>query len=563
MDNELVFVLNTSELRNAGFIGSFNDFADELAEEEYIVSGSYDDEGVPVITVVGIEQEALETTLKDHGIDDPSEFTSPVEPGDTATVDDLDTDIDGGSVGDADEPDDEPDGDQDPDEDELPSDEDEVDIIEDDDDDPIIAHDNDDIPDDVTDGDIDEIDSIPSDDDLEDINEEKKVVFPIKGTQNISESLITEILANVKDTFLTKRIKDRVDTLNALKESSDNVKINLNSWSNAKVNGVEIWKYRNVDILDLLSESKKSYKEVYKKFKSLNESMTNDKKRDFVKILKKQKALIEMLESEYRFRNLNEDITIDSSNVDNNTASTDEGQPQDEGTQEATLTSIVFKVKNADEFIKVLTDHGIPSEALKKGSTTPDDGSDGGDQQQDDAAAQPAPDAGMGGSPAAAPAPAPAPGGNPFESLTTPLTKKNKLNEDGNPFDQLAGPQTAPDANLGNPDQPGPADAVDPLASEESADTGEGEEVILTDTSYASKVQQILADVYGYEKEKFEEKIGGEIVDDGSDEGDQTDDNPFNEIDGSDGSDAAGEDDDDEDVGLEDTVSPQDLFGDL
>ena len=558
MDKELVFVLNTEELRNAGFIGSFNDFADELAEEDYIVSGSYDDNGAPVITIVGIEQDTLETALKDHGIDDPSEFTEPVEAGE-ATPEDLDA-----GAGEGEEGDHADDGAAEPD-----PDEDEVDIIEDEDD-PIIDHSGDDgdIDDEDIDvnidlGDDDNDDNDDDGDDIpDDIDESKEVVFPVRGTQNISESLITKILADVKDTFLTKRIKDRVDTLTALKESADSVKINLNSWSNAKVNGVEIWKYRNVDILDLLSESKKSYREVYKKFKSLNESMTNDKKKEFVKVLKKQKALIEMLESEYRFRNLNEDITIDSSSADVN-ASGDEGQTQEESTQEATLTSIVFKVKNADEFIKVLTDHGIPSEALKKGSTTPDDGSDGSDQQ-DDQAAQPAADAGMGAAPAAAPAPAPAAGGNPFESLTTPLTKKNKLNEDGNPFDQLAGPQTAPDANLGDPDQPGPADAVDPLASEESADAGEGEEVILTDTSYASKVQQILADVYGYEKEKFEEKIGGEIVDeDGSDAGDQqTDDNPFNEIDGSDGSDAAG-DEDDEDVGIEDSVSPEDLFGNI
>jgi len=344
-------------------------------------------------------------------------------------------------------------------------------------------------------------------------------------------------------------------------EFSKPVSIYLNSWSNSKVNGIEIWKYRNVDIVDLLAESKKNYRTVYKKYKSLNESST--KKRDFVRVLKKQRKLIELLEAEYRFRNINED-NLDQGGQDLESAAAQDNSQDD--TQEASLTSIVFKVKDADEFIKVLTDNGIPAEALKKGSEMQDDGSDNDqqdDQQQADQAA-PAPDAMGGATPAAAPA-APAASANPFESVTTPLTKKNKLNEDGNPFDQLAAPDAQGETNLGDPDQPGPVDGVDPLNTDESADTGEGEEVILTDTSYASKVQKILEDIYGYSKKDFEDKIGGEIVDDGgSDEVADEETNPFDNIDGSDGgSDGAVEEEDDDKVGQETSISPADIFGDL
>jgi hypothetical protein len=327
------------------------------------------------------------------------------------------------------------------------------------------------------------------------------------------------------------------------------------------VNGLEIWRYHNTDIIDLLAEAKNSYKAVYKRYKSLNES--NTKRKDYVKVLKKQRALIEMLESEYRFRNLSEDASAEGAQQD-----LDAQDNQEETAQEATLTSIVFKVKNADEFIKVLTDHGIPAEALKKGSTMED--TDGSDNQADDQQAQnanaapaPAPDA-MGGGGAAAPAPAG--GGNPFESLTTPLTKKNKLNEDGNPFDQLAAPDAQGETTLGDPDQPGTTDGVDPLNTDEAADTGDGEEVILTDTSYASQVQKILEDVYGYAKKDFEEKIGGELVDaDGSDEAPEGgEENPFNDMDGSDdGSDGSLGDDDEGDVGQQDKISPEMIFGDL
>ena len=574
MDNELTFVLSTSELKDAGFEGSFNSLADELAEMDCVVTGSYDEDGSPIITVVGISPEELGDKLSEYGVEDASQFTTPVEPSEVEGVD-LDTDQDGDDITSEDEggadsedeedveieedneddnlednPEDEPSGDPDDDpEDEL-NDDGEVEIIEDDED--------------LDDG-ADEDDPV--------IDESKKTETKYKGTKNISESLMSEILESVKDEYLLKRVQMRSNMLNEMKkaqakreqelneEFNKPVSIYLNSWSNSKVNGIEIWKYRNVDIVDLLAESKKNYRTVYKKYKSLNESST--KKRDFVKVLKKQRKLIELLEAEYRFRNINED-NLDQGGQDlESYAAQDSSQ---DGTQEASLTSIVFKVKDADEFIKVLTDNGIPAEALKKGSEMQDDGSDDAQQDEQQQAGQADPNAMGAAAPAAAPAPAaPAPSANPFESVTTPLTKKNKLNEDGNPFDQLAAPDTQGETNLGDPDQPGPVDGVDPLNTDESADAGEGEEVILTDTSYASKVQKILEDIYGYSKKDFEDKIGGEIVDDGGSDGTTDEEtNPFDNIDDSDGgSDGAVEEEDDDKVGQETSISPADIFGDI
>jgi len=576
MDNELTFVLSTSELKDAGFEGSFNSFADELAEMDCVVTGSYDEDGSPIITVVGISPEELGDKLSEYGVEDASQFTTPVEPSEVEGAD-LDTDQDGDDITSEEEDGADPEDEEDV---EIEEDtEDEDDNLEDDpegepDDDP------DDDPEDEL-NDDGEVEIIEDDGDLDDgadeddpvIDESKKTEPKLKGTKNISESLMSEILESVKDEYLLKRVQMRSSMLNEMKkaqakreqelneEFSKPVSIYLNSWSNSKVNGIEIWKYRNVDIVDLLAESKKNYRTVYKKYKSLNESST--KKRDFVKVLKKQRKLIELLEAEYRFRNINED------NLDQGGQDLESSEAQDnsqDGTQEASLTSIVFKVKDADEFIKVLTDNGIPAEALKKGSEMQDDGSDNDqqDEQQQAEQAAPAPDAMGGAAPAAAPA-APAPSANPFESVTTPLTKKNKLNEDGNPFDQLAAPDAQGETNLGDPDQPGPVDGVDPLNTDESADAGEGEEVILTDTSYASKVQKILEDIYGYSKKDFEDKIGGEIVDDGgSDETADEETNPFDNIDGSDGgSDGAVEEEDDDKVGQETSISPADIFGDL
>lgn len=582
MDNELTFVLNTTDLKAAGFEGSFNEFADEIAEMDAIVSGTYDEDGAPVITIVGISPEELQDKLSAYGVEDASDFIEPIEP---ATVEGGDLDTEANT-----EEDDNDDPELEENEPSTEEDEEEIEIIEDED------------------VDVDEIENLHNQeeelhDQEEDIHDQEEEISPDdeeielhdeeehihdeeeerhdeiekelsesnkpKGTQNISESLMAKILADVKDTCLTKRINERLKVYEDMKanlsESTKPVTIYLNSWSNNKVNGIEIWKYRNTDIVDLLAETKKSYKSVYKRYKSLNESNTS-KRKDYVVVLRKQKALIEMLESEYRFRNINEEElqNPDAASVVNDNP--DDSQQQDD-TQEMSLTAIVFKVKDADEFIKVMTDHGIPAEAFKKGAEKPaDDGSDGGEQQDTqqpdaNAAAAPAPDA-MGGAPTATPAP----GANPFESVTTPLTKKNKLNEDGNPFDQLADPGAGQEATLGDPDQPGATDGVDPLNSDESADLGDGEEVILTDTSYASQVQKVLEDVYGYAKKDFEDKIGGELVDtDGSDE--SQDDNPFNEVDGSDGS----ENDDtdpanpsnEKDEGYEESISPADIFGDL
>lgn len=584
MDNELTFVLNTTDLKAAGFEGSFNEFADEIAEMDAIVSGTYDEDGAPVITIVGISPEELQDKLSAYGVEDASGFIEPVEP---ATVEggDLDTEANV-EENDNDDPEleeNEPSSEED---EASEEDEEEIEIIEDEDVDEIEnLHDQEEELHDQEEDIHDQEEEIAPDDEEIELHDEEEHIHDEeeerhdeieeeisesnkpKGTQNISESLMAKILADVKDTCLTKRINERLkvyeDMKDNLSESTKPVTIYLNSWSNNKVNGVEIWKYRNTDIVDLLAETKKSYKSVYKRYKSLNESNIS-KRKDYVAVLRKQKALIEMLESEYRFRNINEEElqTSDTSNV----VQDNPEDNQQEDTQEMNLTAIVFKVKDADEFIKVMTDHGIPAEAFKKGAEKPaDDGSDGSDQQdtQQPEAAAPAPDA-MSGAPAAAPAPAP--GANPFESVTTPLTKKNKLNEDGNPFDQLADPGAGQETTLGDPDQPGATDGVDPLNSDESADLGDGEEVILTDTSYASQVQKVLEDVYGYAKKDFEDKIGGELVDEDNPDESQ-DDNPFNEVDGSDGS----ENDDtdptnssnEKNDGYEESISPADIFGDL
>ena len=210
------------------------------------------------------------------------------------------------------------------------------------------------------------------------------------------------------------------------------------------------------------------------------------------------------------------------------------------GDKVATLTAITFKVKDADKFIKVLTDNGIPEDVLQKVEKEGDSSSDGsqennGGQQQDanaaaaqpqeTAAAQPAPQGGDMG------------GGNPFESLTSRLT--SKLNEDENPF--------------GDTDQPAKDGDVDPTNTESHDNNEEGEEVRLTDTKYAPKVKEIIQKVYNYKEENFDDKIGGEFV-----EGDQdgSEDNGFDE-------EGNQKEDDAATVGDEETIDPASVFNDI
>jgi hypothetical protein len=210
----------------------------------------------------------------------------------------------------------------------------------------------------------------------------------------------------------------------------------------------------------------------------------------------------------------------------------------------ATLTAIDIKVKDADAFIKVLTDAGIPEEALEKVNDTDASGSDEQPTEAPNAAAPAAPAA---PSPAA-PAMGGAPGENPFESVRT--VKGNPLNEDENPFAEF---DDDPDAGgFGDPDQPATDDAnVDPMNTKDTADSAEGQTVRLTDTSYATKLQKVLEDKYNVSKEDFENMIGGSIED--ADAATTADSNINPETGAPENSEKEGE---------EETINPLDVFGD-
>jgi hypothetical protein len=532
MEDEYLFVLNTQDLADAGFDGSFNDLADDIEQAGGTVEGSYDEEGNPVMTIGGIEDAELQELLSDYGVEDPESFTE--EPSDDM---DFDAEVDDADIED-DDLDDADDVDDIPDDAEFEIE----DVDDEDDEDDDIDDEDEDIDDEDDEEDVEDI--MPVYDDEQVTNEsiyESLCYTPNKGTANLSESVTSNILKEVSDKAILKRIQENIARKVRLNEALQHAAaydqpLQLTPFSNVKINEEYIWNYSNKEIVNMLREAYDNYKKYKKLTIIVNESTDPLKATKLNKIIKKQAKLVKTLNEYRKYREalaLNEDDEVPAAPAE----STDDGMT-------ATLTAIDIKVKDADAFIKVLTDAGIPEEALEKVNDTDASGSDEQPAEAPNAAAPAAP------APAAPAAPAMggAPGENPFESVRT--VKGNPLNEDENPFAEF---DDDPDAGgFGDPDQPATDDAnVDPMNTKDTADSAEGQTVRLTDTSYATKLQKVLEDKYNVSKEDFENMIGGSIED--ADAATTADSNINPETGAPENSEKEGE---------EETINPLDVFGD-
>ena len=549
MEDEYLFVLNTQDLADAGFDGSFNDLADDIEQAGGTVEGSYDEEGNPVMTIGGIEDAELQELLSDYGVEDPESFTE--EPSDDM---DFDAEVDDADIEDDDLDDADDDLDDADEFDDIPDDEEfEIEDVDDEDDaDDEDDEDDEDVDDDIDDEDDEDVDDVmPVYNDEQVTNEsiyESLCYTPNKGTANLSESVTSNILKEVSDKAILKRIQENIARKVRLNEALQHAAaydqpLQLTPFSNVKINEEYIWNYSNKEIVNMLREAYDNYKKYKKLTLIVNESTDPLKATKLSKIIKKQAKLVKTLNEYRKYREalaLNEDDEAPADPAE----STDDGMT-------ATLTAIDIKVKDADAFIKVLTDAGIPEEALEKVNDTDASGSDEQPAEDPNAAAPAAP------APApAAPAMGGAPGENPFESVRT--VKGNPLNEDENPFAEF---DDDPDAGgFGDPDQPATDDAnVDPMNTKDTANSAEGQTVRLTDTSYATKLQKVLEDKYNVSKEDFENMIGGSIED--ADAAEQTPDDASTPDDGNINPET-GAVENSEKEGEEETINPLDVFGD-
>ena len=140
----------------------------------------------------------------------------------------------------------------------------------------------------------------------------------------------------------------------------------------------------------------------------------------------------------------------------------------------------------------------------------------------------------------------------PNESANSKV-KTGKLNEDDENRDENA------DDNASDENQ-------DDNASNDNANAEDEEDkqfkVILTNTDYADKLQTVMSDIYGIEKEEFEEMIGGTIVDDESDDDkNSNDENSSDENqENADGNDSNDSNDKNSDESSDDEIDPDTVF---
>ena len=587
---EDIFIIGTQELTDAGFEGDFNELRDELQDRDAVVIGGYDEDGAPTMTITKIDADEIEDVLSSYGIDDPKEFTKDVD--DFNDDFDFNKNIEGEEI----EPDD-----ADPDDDDFINVEgadgdEEVNVIDDTDE---------------GNGGEDDGDEIDVIDDETNESLDLRRFFAAnrrsggQSVGNLSESATRHILSEVKkigsktrSTYQAimegfhKRQKNRLNEnrihnqiMGILAEGVStmvNPKATKSPNADVKVNGRKLSETSDVLLENLLADATKEFAQLSGEYYKARKAKDKKAMKSLTEAVRNQSGLMDILMEERAFRknSLNEDAIDNApgqtSDPNNQTIPTGDGEgaqdaPQDGGqenelsNQEANLTGLVFTVKNADDFIKTLTDNGIPADALEKVEDTDanDDGSDGGQEGNQDAngggtdmGGAPGMDTGMGGG---ASAPAPAPAANPFESVKP--KNGNHLNEADNPF------ADDDNADNGNPfAEPSegadtPTDSNDGGGEDTTPDDGTqgGEKVRLKDASYASKVREILADVYKYPTERFDDKIGGQIIDDNvTDDGSDDD----GSDDGNDNGGSAPQDDNDKD-GVVDDLNPLDVFGDI
>lgn len=581
---EDIFVIGTQELTDAGFDGDFNELRDEFENRDAVVIGSYDEDGNPTMTITKIDSDEVESVLSDFGIDDPSEFTQDVD-----TNDDFDFNktIDGDDIEETDN--------TDPEDDDFitvngADGDEEVDVIDD------TEGGSDNIPGDE-DAEIDVIDDETNESlNLRDFFAANRQKGGAVGV--LTESATRHILSKVKkigsktretyqaimEGFRTRQAnkvnEERIHNqiMGILVEGAAgmvNPKAAKSPHANVKINGKKLSETSDLLLETMTADATKEFAVLSGEYLKVKKEKNRKAMKSLTESIRNQSDLLNILFEEKTFRKgtLNEDAIdnapAQTSDPNNQTAPTGDTsqQPADGGSenelsnQEAELTAVVFTVKNADEFIKVLTDNGIPAKVLEKVEDASAEDNDGSDNGEGDAQNQP--DANMGGAPAPAPTPdagggmgAPAPAANPFESHK-PKGNPQHLNEDAvNPFaDETEGGEGGGDNPFAEDVQPSDTPTDDNTADEEPVG---GEKVRLKDASFVTKVREILANVYKYGTEKFDDKIGGQIIDDNSTPDDGSEDDSSEDDDN-----GGGTDDYNEKDGVVDDLNPLDVFGDI
>lgn len=393
------------------------------------------------------------------------------------------------------------------------------------------------------------------------------VIDSICGTK-VEESIATnainkairENLESDKMSFLREKLGSK--KFNALMESLQNGNKHV---VNFNINHKSVDEYSTAELQGLLEKVKLQVEELEKKLSA--DGINEADSANLNKRLEKQRRLIEMLSDEIDFRNAIKESDDETSELDpfsgvdavpngqeeekkddsseesseektDDEKNDDEKNPDEDETVELSQIVVTLASKESAEDLKNdLIEAGIPEDVIEVKSASEDEESDEDeDETSDEENAE--------GEEKTEEQPA-------EKSEEEPKTEEsvkangNAVNEaDGDDAEQESG-----DENQDNADAEGSSDEN----KDENAD--EPYKVILKDTEYANELASVLQDIWGMEKEEFNNLIGGEIVDD-DDSGEEKDDENGNSSSDDNGDAESGDGAADQ----EDELSAEDIF---
>ena len=282
-------------------------------------------------------------------------------------------------------------------------------------------------------------------------------------------------------------------------------------YENKKINGKRMNRYTSKQLYNIMKTVNEQKKRIERKLTVLNESLSAEEIRQLKEQYKLKSRLIKLLDEELTYR-----LTLKKllREADENPLEplpmgpeVGEGEgdvdPDDdvEGTEEVELSRVVITLDSqeaADEFIEACVNEGIPEDVLEIEE----------DEEDTDE-----------------------------EDTTEDTEEDTEGNEDENKDEQpnesyhfrkfkrlleADGDEESDDTESDDTEDNEETD--DDNTEDETDDTEKNNsevKVVLTDTDYIDKMAAVLSNVYGIEKEEFEESIGGEIVSDDEDSDDE------------------------------------------
>lgn len=300
------------------------------------------------------------------------------------------------------------------------------------------------------------------------------------------------------------------DIVNALKEGKTSL------YTKKNINGKNIQEYSAKELFNLLKEVKEQVNALKKKYKSLNESVSKKEKLSLKEQLEKKLRLMQILDEELTYRLTikkylkedeeaksdeikSEETASEESSEESSDESTDDAESTEETTEEdpekdeeVELARVIITVANqaaADDLKAELVSAGVPEEAIE--FETEDD--EESEESEEDAEAD-------------------------TETEENEAERSEEATEDTNESFHMNSFRKLLEADGDEEPTAEEEGATEETESEEGEDTEATDDkpvkVILTDTDHVNTLAQVLSDVYGIEKDEFEEMIGGQIVDD-------------------------------------------------